>query len=215
VDKYTHLPFMILHHKDRIASSSKTEILDDENWTNVGSGLNYLFEGFTLSKVAPNEQQGAILSNSLGDYDEIVFLSMRGAGPAAFSGTEHEQTQLKRKYPLVGQTLESMQTWDIVQNFMVLNKRKLATEIYARKQTASMSIYAAIFADGQTLHLNQPTLSHNLGPAYPSVLKYFDLPAAMLMCAEKNNLLISNSDVSVLSGAEHLIKDDRFQLSFE
>jgi hypothetical protein len=135
------------------------------------------------------------LQNILKKSGNLVLIPMRGAGPAKFSGDERQQVHIQRRYYLLGQTLHTMQTWDILQGIRAVQSRATGTvqdvpvqlQASAEGTTASMLAYASLYVDDKiSLELHAPSESHQNGPYYLNVMRYLDMQAAMLMAAEQH-----------------------------
>jgi hypothetical protein len=122
----------------------------------------------------------------------------RGTGDAAWSGDEKKQTQLKRRFMLLGQTLEGMQVWDVrraVQAVRSLPSAKgVPLCVRAKGPTAGVVLYAAMFEPGiDELELTDLPRSHTQGPHFLNVLRVLDTPQALAMVAEKTNVRLRQS----------------------
>ena len=164
-------------------------VLDDTNWEQWRAVLAGSFPDLSFFD---EEQQGAKKSQELEGNEDLIFISVRGAGPAAYSG-ELNMTQIKRRFYLIGQTLEQMQTWDILQAMRVINPmiegKKLS--VSATGQTANLLMYSSLYFDFPTqLDLETPHVTHMTGPAYLNVLKYMDVPASVLLASDKHKVNI-------------------------
>ena len=124
----------------------------------------------------------------------MAYVCPRGIGPTAWSGSEKQQTQRLRRFYLVGQTLDSMQVWDIRRAIAALRATPYAkTPLWLQSQhtMAGNTLYASLFEDGITrLDLHRMSASHESGPVYLNVLKYLDIPQAAAMAAERSRLRI-------------------------
>lgn len=111
-----------------------------------------------------------------------AFLAPRGLDADAWSGDAKKQTQIRRRFMLLGQTLDSMRVWDIRQAIRALRNRYPAAElrVEARGTQAVNLLYASLFENGiagMVLH-DLPT-SHQQGPDYLNVLRVLDIPVAL------------------------------------
>ena len=127
----------------------------------------------------------------------MVYVLPRGIGPTAWNPGSRQQTQVRRRFMLLGQSLEAMQTWDIRRAVQSLRSLGPAGKVWLQgeKDLAALCVYAALFEpEVDRLDLWQPPASHDAGPALPNVLKHLDLPAAAAMAAEKTRLRFYNAD---------------------
>ena len=127
-----------------------------------------------------------------------AWLSPRGVGGAAWSGDEKKQIQIRRRFMLLGQTLEGMQAWDVrraVQAVSILPAlRDLPMRLEARGPMAGVALYAALFEPAVTeLELTDLPRSHMQGPHLLNVLRVLDMPQALAMAAEGRKVTLRQS----------------------
>lgn len=193
-DEHTYLPlFRIRSRKNDATTKKHLIILDDDNWAEWEARLAGAFPGEVLWSDA-DQNKGYI--PELSDYDELYLLSMRGAGPAKFSGNAFKQAQIRKRFHLLGQSLQSMQTWDLRRAITAVqqqvNAKDLPLELSADGITAGMLLYASLFSkQALQLNLNHLPQSHMEGPFYPGILRFMDLPAAKMMAERTHELYIS------------------------
>ncbi|MFZ9746804.1 MAG: hypothetical protein ACO3G4_09260, partial [Opitutaceae bacterium] len=121
---------------------------------------------------------------------EVLQLAPRGIGPTAPTAPAAEQNQLRRRHPLLGQTLEGMRVWDIRRAAEALR----AAPAFAGKPLALAGVrdqavnalYASLHVDGLAeVELEAPPASHLRGPDYLHVLRFLDVPQAVALAAER------------------------------
>jgi dienelactone hydrolase len=124
-----------------------------------------------------------------------VYAAPRGVGPTAFGGDEKKRTQILRRFPLLGQTLEGMQVWDIrraiqaVRTLPGVGSKPIT--LRADGRMAGVTVYASLFEPGVAeLELHDLPRSHVDGPHLLNVLKTLDLPAAVAMATERARIVI-------------------------
>ncbi|MEZ4828772.1 MAG: prolyl oligopeptidase family serine peptidase [Bacteroidia bacterium] len=214
-DGQTHLPMFIIQPKENNGKPAQIIPLNDQNWPWWKDKLGAAFPG---GECWPEAKEDAALAAELKQRFEqagkIILVPMRGAGPASFSADEKEFNQIRRRYYLLGQTLESMQTMDLIQGLNVIADIEPGnTEIHAYGAAGVQMIYASLFANSlQPIHIYEPPASHREGPCYLNVMKYMDIPAAILMAADKQEVVIHSSEkktwkpLEKILGKEHLLK---------
>jgi dienelactone hydrolase len=127
-----------------------------------------------------------------------LFMS-RGIGPAAWSGDSKRQTQIRRRFMLLGQTLDGMRVWDIRRAAQAVHSLKefhdVPISLSAEGEMAVNTLYAALFEpEISTLKLRHVPSSHRQGPDYLNVLKFLDIPEAAAMAAEHCQLQLQSDD---------------------
>ncbi len=129
----------------------------------------------------------------------LAFVAPRGIGPTEWSGEARKQTQIRRRFMLLGQTLDGMRVWDIrraiqaVRSIKGLSGAPLWLE--ARGNMAVNTLYASLFeADIAGLDLSELPVSHRHGPDYLNVLRVFDVPQAVSLAGERSLIRLFETD---------------------
>jgi dienelactone hydrolase len=127
-----------------------------------------------------------------------IFLP-RGIGPTACSGGVKGLTQLRRRFMLLGQTLDGMRVWDICTTVRALHStreyRGTRIVLQASGTMAVNALYASLFEPGiAELRLSHVPSSHMQGPDYLNVLKVLDIPQAAAMAAQRCQVELQSDD---------------------
>jgi acetyl esterase/lipase len=143
------------------------------------------------TRAAFSSQQGLSASPPAGEI--WLALYPRGTGQDTWSGDARKQTHLRRRFMLLGQTVDSMRVWDIRQSVLALNQvkawNKLPLTLEARGNMAVNAFYAMAHLPENSgnrslsLVLHDLPHSHQQGPDYLNVLKILDIPQALLLAA--------------------------------
>lgn len=191
-DEHTKLPVFRLSAPNPAGRGTKLIVLDDDVWQQWSGILRTAFPPVVFWDAPSSEPASLEPLNALFQkYDEIILLPLRGAGPAKFSGDKAKQTHLRRRYYLLGHTLEEMQTLDLVQALKSLTLRRGEVEAEAAGPSAGMLIYASLQTlRALSLDLHQLPASHHDGPAFLNILREMDLPAALLLAAERHAVTV-------------------------
>jgi dienelactone hydrolase len=120
----------------------------------------------------------------------LAWLAPRGMGLTAWSGDAKKQTQIRRRFMLLGQTLDGMRVWDICRGLQALHeiqgRSAKPPHIHATGPMAVNVLYAALFEDGiQSLDLSTLPPSHRDAPDYLNVLHVLDIPQAVALVKER------------------------------
>jgi dienelactone hydrolase len=138
------------------------------------------------------------LSIPLEEGAVLVFLAPRGIGLGKPSGNVRAQTHIRRRYMLLGQTLDSMRVWDIMAALQTVadlpESRGLPVTLKADGPMAVNALYASLFAaTAHQIELSDLPTSHRTGPDYLNVLRILDVPQALAMAAEKSPVRLTTS----------------------
>ncbi|MCX8089529.1 MAG: acetylxylan esterase [Verrucomicrobiae bacterium] len=167
------------------------DVLDEEDWPRWLAALRTEFEPeLTLELLAeanaPAADAAAFgeLKNRLSLADALAFVAPRGIGPTAWTGDEKRRTQIRRRFMLLGQTLDGMRVWDIRRAVTAAHQatgaEALTLTLRARGTMGVNALYAALFEPSvRRLELARLPASHREGPDYLNVLKILDISQAL------------------------------------
>ncbi len=176
----------------RAGSRLVLHVLDAEGWSKWEKALNW---DDSLS-----EEQ---FDQHFGGLQEILVLAVpRGVGPTAWSGDEKKQIQIRRRFMLLGQTLDGMRVWDIrraleaTQHVPGLDTAQITVQ--AKGQAAGLALYASLFVTAiQRLVVEQLPATHRDGPILLNLERFLDMPQAAAMAAGRTIVVFRDSaDVS-------------------
>jgi len=156
-----------------------------------------------------------ISENSIGDFpiDAELFplagVSLRGTNQTAFDTSPRKQTQHRRRFYLLGQTLEGQQVYDVRRAIQALHTvpelKDVKVTLVAEGAMAGVALYAALFETSvERLELTNLPASHmptrddpdSFGPPLLNVLRYLDVPQAVAMAAERATVVIHTDDAA-------------------
>jgi dienelactone hydrolase len=201
-------------------------VLDEAAWTQWLSGMRVHF-GDQLGAYSPPDADPAgfealqeMLNTERGLF---AYLCPRGLGAAAWTGDEKKQTQIRRRFMLLGQTLDGMRVWDVRRAIQALGQidevRGMAPAVLARGTMAGVALYAALFDPQiERLHVVDLPATHRDGPVFLNILRYMDMPQAVALAAERMNVVLSGRNTSVRQFAASVAEDlgwDRQRLRVE
>ncbi len=172
--------------------------LDDEGWTEFLATMQPAFaEQLEGEELPAGDQQkfnelAKIVKNT---KTGMAYVAPRGVGPTAWNPDERKQTQIRRRFMLLGQTRDGMRVWDVARAAaavrQVAGTKDAALSMRGRRQMAGVVLYASLFTPNVTqLDLWHLPMSHRDGPIFLNVLRLLDVPQAVAMAAEKSELCI-------------------------
>ena len=138
----------------------------------------------------------------LSTHTAVAWYAPRGIGADAWDSDAKKQRHIRRRFPLLGQTLDGMRVWDVraaIGHVKVMKagfgaERDVRLTIAAQDSMAGVALYASLFEPGVTeLKLLDLPRSHREGPDLLNVLKFMDLPAAVAMAAERSKVTLYQS----------------------
>jgi len=150
--------------------------------------------------VGDDQQKFDDLAKTLKDTKTgIAYIAPRGIGPTAWNPDERKQTQIRRRFMLLGQTRDGMRVWDVARAAAAVRKivgrKSVALKLRGERQMAGVVLYASLFTPEVTqLDLLHPSQSHNDGPIFLNVLRFLDMPHAVAMATERSKVVIHQDD---------------------
>lgn len=203
-------------------------VLGEKDWTDflssVGREFAPAFPGLELP-----EPDGEALAAELDMHEKrkwgMAYLPPRGIGPTAWTSDEKERTHIRRRFALLGQTLDGMRIWDIRRSLRALRdieglRGEEAPQFWlqASGTMAGNALYASLFEEGiHRLNLHDLPASHREGPELLNVLRFQDMPQAVAMAAERSQVRLYTEDRKPWQYVNDLSKmlewpEERFQM---
>jgi dienelactone hydrolase len=154
------------------------------------------------SKVAGSGEDQSAASPErevLANRTVYAWMAPRGIGLTATSGDERRQTQLRRRFMLLGQTLDGMRVWDIRRALAAAREIKLGgaapLELHGAGAMGVDALYASVFEKPVAgLELWDLPASHRQGPDLLNVLRVLDLPQTVALAAEHSQVKLRQAE---------------------
>src|SRR5208283_4755259 len=161
-------------------------VLDQTGWTNWLAAVSAKFGGELteeLSAYGSSALQRTAADQPVSPAGSVAlaFFAPRGVGLTAWSGGETRLTKIRRRFMLLGQTLDGMRVWDIRRAVQVLSSLPgmdaAKIKLHAEGAMGVNALYAALFEPAvRKLDLVDLPQSQVQGPDYLNVLKITDIP---------------------------------------
>jgi len=177
-------------------------VLDDAGWkeflaTHRGAFKEQL-KGETLPEA--NAESLAGEKKMLQQFPWVMaYVAPRGVGPTAFNPDPKKQVQVRRRFQLLGQTLEGGQVYDVRRAIQAIRSvaglGKTPLWLQGHRQMGGVALYASLFEpDIVRLDLHDLPVSHRDGPYLFNVQRIFDLPQAVALAAERSKVVLYQDD---------------------
>ncbi len=133
-----------------------------------------------------------------------IIFTPRGLGSNQWSGDEKKQNHIRRRFALIGQSLDSMRVWDIMAAIRAVRQKfhnqNVELIVDAAGNQAINALYANLMLDHPVDHLNLQDIptSHMQGPTYLNVLKILDIPQALALAAQNTPIDLDGKNADVL-----------------
>ena len=127
---------------------------------------------------------GALKNWLVANHAVTAYFAPRGIGLSAWNAEERAQIQIRRRFMLLGQTVDSMRVWDIrraVQALKTLSYTNPPISLQAHGTMAVNAIYASVFEPVADLRLWSLPSAQVMGPDYLNVLRVIDIPQAVFL----------------------------------
>jgi dienelactone hydrolase len=177
-------------------ASATLRVMDEREWSDWRreTGDFFFADNRDREGDSPGSSGVAAMLRALSEDDEVVFFfAPRGIGSDSWDANLRKQIQIRRRFMLVGQTLEGMRVWDIRRALQAARStglsREVSVRVRAREGMAVNALYASLFERGIG-HLDLAGLpsSHMEGPDYLNVLRILDLPEAVALALERSSV---------------------------
>jgi hypothetical protein len=202
------LRLYILCPAEIVAAKLETIVLhplDANGWTGFVSAMRRDF----ANEFADEPPTSSAAQQHIGSPQELVsnnravaYFAPRGIGPTAWSSSEPEtETHIRRRFMLLGQTLDGMRVWDTRRAIQALRTvvglADVPVRIDAQREMAGIALYASLFEPNVAeLELQGLSTSHRDGPEFLNVLRILDVPQAVAMAAENSAVRIKQNNES-------------------
>lgn len=180
------LPLYVVTRQNSVVQEVRLVVLDAAGWQRFGGRLE------RAAPLTPDDE----LTPPPGAA--VAYFAPRGIGPTAWTATDAEQIHVRRRFMLLGQTLEGMRVLDIRRALDALSDPALfpTQRIHLRGERiqAVNALYASLYARHVAgLELTAPPSSHAIAPDYLAVLKFLDVPQAVAMAAARAPVRITGA----------------------
>lgn len=183
------------------ATSLRLRIADEGSWGRWLSGMKAEFSSALIDELRaapPDAATDSAIENGNETAGVQVCFAPRGVGLSAWGTDPRTLIQIRRRFMLLGQTVDSMRVWDITRAVQVLKSlpelNNVSIELDAEGMMGVNAVYAAIFEPQiSRLTLAHIPSSHDEGPDYLNVLRFLDLPQAVALAAEKSRVVLVDS----------------------
>lgn len=177
-------------------------VLDDAGWSRWLAGMREGFAEELRDEALPPPDPAAWeeTTRMLRSFKwGMAYLAPRGVGPTAFDATPKKQVQNRRRFALLGQTLEGMQVWDVRRAAQALRGLPLLKGVplwlQGERQSAGLALYAALFEpEIARLDLWELPRTHRDGPVFLNVQKVMEPPVAVALAAERTKVRLYEKD---------------------
>lgn len=166
-------------------------VCDEKEWDDWAKWADSKFKDALQLEKEPtgDPTRFATLRKALESESKAVALvAPRGIGPTRWSAARGsaEDSHIRRRFPLIGQTLDGQRVWDVRRSVAVLRElpdlKDVRIELHGRNEAAGIALYAAIFEPTiASVELWNLPPSHREGPTLLNVRRVLDVPQAVTL----------------------------------
>lgn len=173
-------------------------VLDEESWNDFlaspGAAFPEAFPGAELPALNAEAYDAELKMHKAQKWG-MLYLPPRGIGPTAWTNDTKEATHIRRRFALLGTTIDAMRIWDIRRAVQTLREMDNGNTPDLWMQSSGVmagnALYASLFEPNITrLDLHALNSSHRVGPELLNVLRFTDVPQVAAMVAERSKLRI-------------------------
>jgi hypothetical protein len=178
--------------------SVSLRVLSQEDWESFGRIYGSVFPAPFPGAASSESTDVNELASGVDSYgtvvplavDEIVVLfAPRGIGPSAWTSNPRKEVHIRRRFMLLGQTLEGMRVFDVRRALDALGEMDATAELpihlSAAGEWAAIALYASLFQPAvRELYLFMPPRTHLESPDLLNVLRFLEIPHALAVAAE-------------------------------
>jgi dienelactone hydrolase len=207
-----HVPLTVfLLHRESLTTAATTEVmlnvLDEDGWGEFQSllrekGFADAVEGKPIAAQPASAAKVTVASlNPRPAGMAMAYFCPRGIGPTAWDQSKRKQTQIRRRFALLGQTLDGMRLYDVlratraVSEKFGLNSSKKQLWVRARGSLAAIALYANVFGGSvRHLELHDLAASDQDGPEFLNVLRVTSIQEIAAQNAYRRKVVIYDND---------------------
>ncbi len=175
-------------------------VADEEAWQEILTGLRGRFAEVLSGEPLPDVDASEATPLEMDpDGPAVVYFAPRGIGASAWGDDARKHIQIRRRFMLLGQTLDGMRVWDVrramqaVRSLEACKDAPLTAE--GPRQAGVLALYASLFEPPPAqLQLHDPPVDHREGPIFLNISRILHLPQAAAMAAERAPVVIAGAD---------------------
>jgi dienelactone hydrolase len=179
-------------------------VLGEEGWRKLLAGMRPGFAEELKGEDLPaaDEKAWAEMVEMFRSFKwAMAYVAPRGIGPTAWSGNEKKRTQIRRRFMLLGQTLDGMRVWDARRAAQALRSlpamKGVPLWMQGEREMSGVALYASLWEpEVARLDLWELPRSHRDGPDFLNVLRVLDVPQAVALAAERSKVRIYDKEQS-------------------
>ncbi len=181
--------------------------VDEDGWQEWCADLGPAFTKALQLTVEPKRDEAKFMQNKkVLEATKWAFATVapRGIGPTRWSEADPFDKkpaghQIRRRFALLGQTLDGQRVWDVRRALAALRTvadlKGVPLWLQGKEDMAGIVLYAGLFEpDVARFDLWHPPASHRQGPTFLNVLRVLDMPQALALAFPRKVKLYVKDD---------------------
>jgi cephalosporin-C deacetylase-like acetyl esterase len=173
-------------------------VLDEQSWKETLSTLSVSFKEQLASETLPpvnSEDFKSLRGMLMSQPWAMAYVAPRGIGPTAWDQSAKKQTQHRRRFYLLGQTLDGMRVWDTRRAIQALRAVETSSEtqlwLQSERRMAGVTLLASLFEPAVT-RMDLYKLPHTLrdGPFLLNARRFLDTPEIVTMAMARSRVVL-------------------------
>jgi hypothetical protein len=171
------------------------KVVDQPQWLRFLSALRPAAEQELKEAERPALDPKALaeLQEELRGNTCVAYLAPRGVGRTIWNQDAKKQTQIRRRFMLLGETLDGMQVWDVRRAIEALRtlpaEKDVPLTLCGSGPMGGIALYASLFEPNVAeLLLEELPAEHRNGPIFLNVSRYLEMPQAVAMACERSRV---------------------------
>jgi hypothetical protein len=189
--------YLLSHVRQRKAEEVVLTVVDEQAWQQLLACLRAEFKDALREELlSGSDETGA---NQLHDLlrnkpaASVAFFAPRGIGCSAWGGNAFKQRQIRRRFMLLGQTLDGMRVWDVRRAIQAVRKLDACEgtrlSIRGKRQAGVLALYASLFEPGVVgIRLEAAPPDQREGPIFLNIARHLRLPQVVASAATRSDI---------------------------
>ncbi len=172
----------------------------EQGWDQFTKSLASVFAEQLNVPVAEESSEFQSTASMLNSFDwAFAWVAPRGIGPTRWDQSERKQTQHRRRFYLLGQSLDGMRVWDVRRAMQTLRAdpklQGVPLWLQGDGPMGIVAVYASLFEPPVArIDLHQTPTTHRHGPFLLNVRRIMDVPEAIALAAERAPVIMYDAD---------------------
>ncbi|MCA9196255.1 MAG: acetylxylan esterase [Planctomycetales bacterium] len=174
------LPMFMVQGPDADENRVVLHVMDEQGWTDFSGAVAFAAsqgQAWAAQSAEPNEANLKNLVQRISDDAAVhLFFASRGVGPTKWEADDRKQVQIRRRFYLLGQTLDGMRIFDLRRAIRVVRSElgpDVTLELAGSGKTGMIAAYASLFEPTvRSLSLQHLPDSHRNGPTLLNVSRF-------------------------------------------